>query len=295
MTPGSRLGRFGILLGIAALILAAAILIVIRRRTAVAPESPVAPTAVATVAASFPTAAPLPTRGPREAADASVGAPRMGGDRRETGPTASGLGARAEPPPAAPEPPEAALSHAPPAVKVVQTRRFAKFSVSPDQARIFLDGRYVGVADDWDDHGGGKTLELVRDGTHRVRLELPGYRTINLEIVAKPDASEETVDIGDDLKRESKVDFPKIPKLDDRTVGPVEFLVDPPDAQVSEGRRVFGAASSFGPGSPLRLSGPMAHDLTLSAPGRRTKKIRILVASNAEREVAKVKVELKRE
>jgi hypothetical protein len=79
-------------------------------------------------------------------------------------------------------------------------------------------------------------------------------------------------------------------------VGPVEFVkVEPPEAVVAEGGRTLGAASSFGPGSPLRLTGPMAHDLVVSAPGYRPTTLRILVAGNAEREVAKVKVSLKKE
>jgi hypothetical protein len=89
---------------------------------------------------------------------------------------------------------------------------------------------------------------------------------MHLEIIVTPGAGDETVDIGDELKQESKVAFPKIPKLDDRTVGPVEFTVDPPDAEISEGSRVLGRASSFGPGSPLRLTGPMAHDLVPRLP-----------------------------
>jgi len=176
-----------------------------------------------------------------------------------------------------------------------RTRRYAKFGTSPDQARIYLDGRYVGIADDWDDRGGGKTLEIGRDGTHHVRLELPGYRTLHLDVLVTSSGNE-TVDINDELKRESKVDYPKIPKVDDRTVGPVEFTkVDPPDAVVSENDRTFGPASSFGAGSPLKLTGPRVHDLTVSAPGHRSKTFRILVAGNADRDVAKVKAELKRE
>jgi hypothetical protein len=73
------------------------------------------------------------------------------------------------------------------------------------------------------------------------------------------------------------------------------FEVDPADAEVSEGNRALGPVSSFGPGSPLRLSEPMVHDLVLSAPGRRSRTIRILVASNADRDVAKVKETLKKE
>jgi serine/threonine-protein kinase len=300
------------LLGAGVVLLAAAILVAIWRRTgqpagngAPAPITAV-PTAVlveptAVVAAApapapvpVETAEPLPTRGPREAAAASVGAPRPGDVAALSRPTASARVARAQPPPA-PEPPEVSIPAGPPADKVYRTRRFAKFGVSPDQARLFLDGRYVGVADDWDDHGGGKTLEIGREGSHRVRLELPGHRTMQLEIVVTPSAGDDTVDISDDLPRESKVPFTKIPKLDDRTVGPVEFTVDPSDAEISEGDRVLGRASSFGPGSPLRLSGPVVHDLVLSSPGRKPRTVRILVCSNADRDVAKVKETLKKE
>jgi hypothetical protein len=287
------------LFGVAALLLVAAILVGIWRRTsrpletgAVPAPASVVPTAVAAPATAVVALAPLPTRGPREAAAASVGAPRLNEGLAPRRPTASARVARAEPPP---EPPEAFIPTGSRADNVYRTRRFAKLSVSPDQARIFLDGRYVGIADDWDDHGGGKTLEIGREGTHRVRLELPGHRTMHLKIVVTPAAKDDTVDIGDELKRESKVPFSKIPKMDDRTVGPVEFVVDPPDAQISEESRVLGSASSFGPVSPLRLSGPMAHDLVLRAPGRKPRTVRILVASNAGRDVAKVKVELKRE
>ncbi len=296
------------LLGAGAVLLAAAILIAIWRRTSppaesgAAPEPPAAiptairvePTAVAVEApAPVETMEPLPTRGPREAAAASVGAPRSGYDAAPRRPTASTRADRAQPPRL--EASEPSIPAGPPADKVYRTRRFAKFGVSPDQARIFLDGRYVGVADDWDDHGGGKTLEIGREGSHRVRLELPGHRSMQLEVVVNSGADDETVDIGDELKKESKVPFTKIPKLDDRTVGPVEFTVDPPDAEISEGGRVVGRASSFGPGSPLRLTGPMAHDLVLSAPGRKSRTVRILVASNADRDVAKVKETLKKE
>jgi hypothetical protein len=224
-----------------------------------------------------------------------IGATRSGTGAAPRRPTATSRVARAQPAPEPPESSAAPVSAGPPADNVYRTRRFAKFGVSPDQARIFLDGRYVGIADDWDDHGGGKTLDIGREGTHRVRLELPGYRTLHLEIVVAPGASDDTADIGDELKRESKVSFSKIPKLDERTVGPVEFRVEPDDAEVFEGNRSLGRASSFGPGSPLRLSGPMVHDLVLTAPGRRSKTIRILVSSNADRDVATVKETLKKE
>ncbi len=180
-----------------------------------------------------------------------------------------------------------------PADNVYRTRRFAKFSSSPDQARLYVDGHYAGIADDWDDRGGGKTLPFSGDGTHRVRMELPGYRTLQLDILVTPNADDDTVEIEDELKRLSRVEYPKLRGPSDRTVGPVELEVVPGDAVVSEGGRTLGPASSFGPSAPLHLTGPAVHDLVLSAPGYETKTIRILVSSNADRERARVKAELK--
>lgn len=291
------------LFGLAALILAAAIFLAVWRRTESGAESSSparteesAPSPIPG-SASNPAATPLPlpTHGPREAADAIVGAPRLGGPPPARPLSPSGAIAPARAAAVLSEPPEASVSSNPPADKIFRTRKYAKFSLSPDQTRVFLDGRYVGIADDWDNHGGGKTLDLGREGSHRLRLELPGYRTLHLEIIETPAANDETVDIGDDLKREARVDYPKIPKLDDRTVGPVEFAVDPPEAEVAEGSRILGRASAFGPATPLRLSGPAAHDLMLTAPGYKPRRIRILVCSNAGRDVARVKASLKPE
>jgi serine/threonine-protein kinase len=326
-SPDRRAAGPGYLFGAAALILAAAALVWIWKSTSrrqeptagvsPAPVSlPAQPTAAAiptaAVAAAPATAPALPTAGPSQAADAIVGAPRIVGaggtpistlssPRR----TLTALALTRQAPTAAPrsEPPApVALAEKTTSSResrepdnLYRTRRYAKFGTSPDQARIYLDGRYVGIADDWDDRGGGKTLEIGREGTHRVRLELPGYRTLHLDVLVTSSGNE-TVDINDELKRESKVDYPKIPKVDDRTVGPVEFTkVDPPDAVVSENDRTYGPASSFGAGSPLKLNGPRVHDLTVSAPRHRSKTFRILVAGNADRDVAKVKAELKRE
>ena len=303
------------LFALAVLLLALAAFVVIWRRTEKKSEpAPVpSPAPAVPVAAALPTAAPpetpaptpgaVPTPGPAKAADAIVGAPRYSGPLPAKRPPRSvAEPARSEAPL---PPPDAALPAAPPAPassssaptpdSVYRARHFAKFGVSPDQARIHVDGRYVGIADDWDDHGGGKTFEFTREGVHHVRLELPGYRDLNLDIIVTPSAKDDTADIGDELKRESHVPYPKLSSPTDRTVGPVEFIVDPPEAMISERGRVLGPASSYGPGSPLRLNGPMVHDLVLSAPGRKPKTVRILVAPNADSDRAKVKLELKKE
>ena len=181
----------------------------------------------------------LPTPGPAEAADAVVGAMRI----VETAPAPTrGRATRATPRPAVPTaaPPPTAVpaaanaSAAPPAErapaaddaaadKVYRTRRFAKFSASPDQARLYLDGHYAGIVDDWDDRGGGKTMPFATEGRHRVRLELPGYRTMHLDVIVGPEADDETVEIDDELKRLTRVDYPKLKGPAGRTEGPVSL------------------------------------------------------------------------
>jgi eukaryotic-like serine/threonine-protein kinase len=247
-----------------------------------------------------PTVGPLPTPGPRGAADAVVGAPRTGGGTGVTRlprPTSAVTRMAAAAAPPSESAAETRASREPAGIvdNVYRTRRYAKFGVSPDQARMYVDGRYVGIADDWDDRGGGRKYEFAREGTHRVRLELPGHRDLNVEILVSPGASDDTADVGDELKRESRVPYAKLGSIEDRTVGPVVFEVVPPDATITEGSRTLGPASAFGPSSPLRLSGPTVHDLVLSAPGRKSKTVRILVGPSAEKPQARVKVELKKE
>ncbi|HYK42435.1 MAG TPA: serine/threonine-protein kinase [Thermoanaerobaculia bacterium] len=271
---------------------------------ATAPPAVTAPPSAAEAVLAPPTIGPLPTAGPRSAADSVVGAPRAGGGTgvtRAPRPTyaVTRIAAADIPPPPAEEVPAARGSResggGSPVDNVYRTRRYAKFGVSPDQARMYVDGRYVGIADDWDDRGGGRKYEFAREGVHRVHFELPGHRDLNVEIVVSPNASDDTADVGDELKRDSRVPYTKLSSPEDRTVGPVVFEVNPPDATITEGSRTLGPASAFGPSSPLRLSGPMVHDLVLSAPGRKPKTVRILVGPSADRDVAKVKVELKKE
>ena len=272
--------------------------------TAVPPPEAAA-TAVPTAAALAP--APeevptfLPTAGPSAAGASSVGVPRSGA------PAARSTSRRAPTPPPiedvvaaapAPQPPPPAAhssSSRPERIDATYTtRRGVRFTSSPEQLRLYVDGRYVGIADDWDNRGGGRTFEFETDGTHYVRMELPGYQTRQLEIQVRPDAGD-SISIDEDLERYSKLQYEKLPAVADRTTGAVELQVEPPEASVSQDGKPIGAASSFGPGSPLKLKGPMVHDLELSAPGYKPKTIRILVAPNAGKDVAKVSEKLKKE
>jgi hypothetical protein len=116
---------------------------------------------------------------------------------------------------------------------------------------------------------------------------------MNIEVIKSRGAGEDTVEVGGELVRTSEASFPKLGRIDERTTGPVEFRVEPSNAIVSEHGRRLGLASSFGPASPLRLTGPRVHELMISAPGRQRKTVRILVAANAGNDRATVKLDLK--
>ncbi len=58
-------------------------------------------------------------------------------------------------------------------------RSTLKLTVQPNRAAVFLDGRYVGHVGEF----GGKFHSLeIASGKHRVKIELPGYRTFETEI-----------------------------------------------------------------------------------------------------------------
>jgi hypothetical protein len=98
------------------------------------------------------------------------------------------------------------------------------------------------------------------------------------------------------MERFDRMAYERLPAPADRTTGAVEFAIEPPDATVSEGARTLGAATNFGPASPLELKGgPAVHDLVLSAPGYKSKLVRILVAPNAGKDRARVRETLRRQ
>jgi hypothetical protein len=54
-----------------------------------------------------------------------------------------------------------------------------KLTVEPGRAAVFLDGKFVGHASEF---GGALHSMLVSPGKHRVKVELPGYRTFETEV-----------------------------------------------------------------------------------------------------------------
>lgn len=67
-------------------------------------------------------------------------------------------------------------------------RRGAEFHVSPDEAVVTVNGTTIGIADDWDNRGGGKVYRFPGAGTYAVRFTLRGYRTDWVKINLRPDA-----------------------------------------------------------------------------------------------------------
>ena len=55
--------------------------------------------------------------------------------------------------------------------------------VSPEEARVFLDGRYIGIADDFD---GSPDYLYLRPGTYNLEFRLEGYEPVTVTVNAKP-------------------------------------------------------------------------------------------------------------
>ena len=66
-----------------------------------------------------------------------------------------------------------------PGAKTPDVTSELKLSVHPKRAAVFLDGRYVGHASEL---GGKFHSLLVSPGKHRIKIELPGYRTFETDV-----------------------------------------------------------------------------------------------------------------
>jgi hypothetical protein len=54
-----------------------------------------------------------------------------------------------------------------------------KLTIQPGRAAVFLDGQYIGHAGEL---GGAVHSLLISPGKHRIKIELPGYRTFETEV-----------------------------------------------------------------------------------------------------------------
>jgi hypothetical protein len=171
--PRGLIVVFGVLLVIALYVL------VLNRGPAAAKRPPSrAPAPVATAAARNPQPVQPIAESPDTGAAAQPAAARQAGapDAR-----------------AAKQPPRVAATY--------ECRRGAKFRIDPDKAVVTIDGRRIGISDDWDDRGGGKIWYFSHPGTHYAKLSLRGYRSEWVKIVVRSTAGEEVADVKLDLRR----------------------------------------------------------------------------------------------
>ena len=184
-----------------------------------------------------------------------------------------------------------------PADRTYITRRFVKLNVSPNQARVFINGRYVGIADDWDDAGGGALLAFLADGRFRIRLAYPGRKDSIIDVVVAGSSPEDRVEVERDLEKgapggptgpEGKVSRP-----DYQTAGLVRFEVDPASATVSVEGRDMGAASRFVE-QDMQFREVGVFDVYLAAAGYQPRKVRILVSPSTGKERVVVREKLRK-
>ena len=69
--------------------------------------------------------------------------------------------------------------HLAPRASVPEITSTLKLNIKPKRAAVFLDEKFVGHAADF---GGAFRSMKISPGKHRIRVELPGYRTFDTEI-----------------------------------------------------------------------------------------------------------------
>jgi TonB family protein len=224
-----------------------------------------------------PPATPTPTHSPAPVAPASVpGAPaRTAFD--------------ASPSPVPPEPPSGERG---PDGPVFRTRRAVRIALTPAQARVWIDGRFVGIASDWDRRRGGVEFVLDRPGPHAFHAELPGYRPFEAEIDVAETSDSESAPVIGSLSRFALTPFARLSRPAAATRGPIVLAVDRPDAQLSVDGVAAGLASAFGDREPLRLSGPAVHELRITSPGGAIRTLRVIVSPTAPAEVPTLRVRI---
>jgi PEGA domain len=71
------------------------------------------------------------------------------------------------------------VMHLLPGARTPDVTATLKVTVQPGRAAVFLDGQYIGHASEL---GGAVHSLLISPGKHRIKVELPGYRTFETEV-----------------------------------------------------------------------------------------------------------------
>ena len=167
-----------------------------------APEA-VSPAPLKEPAAVPPASAP-PTVRPPKVSPAGVAAPPLE-PRREIGKAGRPTGGTElvpAPKPETPVPAPAEPTYAPPVAvsKTFTCRKAAEFNVSPEESHVLVEGKDIGIADDWDGSGGGKDYPLAV-GSYVSCFILQDYKTACVRLTIDPKAGDDVCDVDTDLEK----------------------------------------------------------------------------------------------
>lgn len=81
----------------------------------------------------------------------------------------------------------------PPVSMVFQCRQAAEFLVKPDRCEVTVNGRVVGIADDYS--SGRHAYRFPRSGWYTVRFRMPGYMTTWVRVEVDPRAEKDVAKV----------------------------------------------------------------------------------------------------
>ena len=239
----------------------------------------------------------LRTRGPAQppvAEPPPASTPVPGGMTEATGPVTAE--AEVEVRVQAPTPAPASASALTPLTPTIrlEARRGVRLRIKPEQARVFLDDRCVGIAADWSDRNGGSILYFVLPGEHRLRIAYPGHEDLIAHLQLRREASQEVADLLYELKggtpRGPTGPEGTLPPAQYKTVRAVRFSVRPPTALVTIDGKPYGTAGEW-ESKDLDLNDVGVYEVSLSAEGK-TKTVRVMVSLLSGQARATVKEKL---
>jgi predicted Ser/Thr protein kinase len=176
----------------------------------------------------------------------------------------------------------------------IEARRGVRLRVRPDQARVFLDDRYVGIAADWSDRNGGSVLYFVIPGEHRLRIAYPGFEDFHALLRFAREAKRETADLVQDLKPGTPAGPTgpggQLAPPQYKTVRSIRFAVKPGNAMVTIEGTSYGKAASW-EDRDLNLQEMGVYNVVLTR-GAKRKTVRVMVSLLAGQACATIKEKL---
>jgi eukaryotic-like serine/threonine-protein kinase len=203
----------------------------------------------------------------------------------------------AAPVPAAPEPepePGAPAPASQAADRTVHSGLAVAFHVSPPDAFIVVDGRVIGMAEDWSGQKDVRTYTFPGPGTYLVKIKKDGM--VEQKIAVEAGASAGTTPIAAQLRARAAEQIDTADLRVVRVREAVAFRVRPPTAEVLVDGKLVGLARRFSGGvlrhkEWLELS-QGRHRVSIVAPGHRRQDILVEVMPTAENDRERIEIVL---